>query len=355
VSERPEAIARPRFGIVLLPESLAGFGDLCHETEGTGFDLLGVADSQSVFRELYVALTVAALNTSRIRLGPLVTNPLTRHLVVTASAISSIDELSGGRAVLGIGSGDSAIYTIGAPPATVAGLEDSIATLGQLTSGVPIERHGRRWQVHRSARRVPLYLAAEGPRTLELAGRVADGVIVGLGLTPEVIRLSLAAIERGARTAGRSLADLDVWWFAKTNLADTRQSAVAPITMALAASANHAFRFTLEGKGVPADLHEKIKGLQREYNAHHHEIAGAGNALLTERWGLTEFLADRFGIVGTPDDCVAQIRRAMAAGAHQFVITGFVPEPRAFMRRWSREVAAAVSPRGESRSEDPDE
>ena len=328
--------------MVLLPESIGGFGALCGEAEERGFDLLGVADSQSVFRELYVALTLAALHTTRVRLGPLVTNPLTRHLVVTASAISSIDELSSGRAMLGIGSGDSAIFTLGAPPATVAGLDDAMVTLNQLTSGAPIERGGRTWHVHRSTRRVPIYLAAEGPRTLELAGRVADGVIVGLGLTPEVIRLSLAAIERGARAAGRTLADLDVWWFAKTNVADTREAAVAPITMALAASANHAFRFTLEGKGVPPDLHEKIKGLQREYNAHHHEIAGAGNALLTDRWGLTDFLVDRFGIVGTPDDCVAQIRRAQAAGAHQFIITSFVPDPRAFMRRWSREIAPAV-------------
>lgn len=334
---------------MFLPESLAGFGDLCREAEDTGFDLLGVADSQSIFRELYVALTLAALETSRVRLGPLVTNPLTRHLVVTASAISSIDELSGGRAILGIGSGDSAIFTIGAPPATVSGLEDSIVTLGRLTAGTPIEREGRRWQVHRSARHVPVYLAAEGPRTLELAGRVADGVIVGLGLTPEVIRLSLAAIERGAHAAGRTLAELDVWWFAKTNVADTRDAAVEPITMALAASANHAFRFTLDGKGVPSDLHEKVRGLQREYNAHHHEIAGADNAALTDRWGLTDFLVDRFAIAGTPDDCVTQIRRAMAAGAHQFVITSFVPDPRAFMRRWADEVAAAVLPREDHR------
>ena len=113
---------------------------------------------------------------------------------------------------------------------------------------------------------------------------MADGVIVGLGLTPDVIRLSLAAIERGARAAGRRLADLDVWWFAKTNVADTREAAVAPITMALAASANHAFRFTLEGKGVPPDLHERIKGLQREYDAHHHEIPGAGNAGSSTAW-----------------------------------------------------------------------
>jgi len=338
--------AGARFGIVFLPESLSGFGTLCREAEETGFDLLGVADSQSVFRELYVALAVAARDTSRVRLGPLVTNPHTRHLVVTASAISSIDELSGGRAILGLGSGDSAIFTLGAPPSTVAGLEDAVITLGRLTSGAPVERGGpgatSRWQVRRAARRVPVYLAAEGPRTLELAGRLADGVIVGLGLTPEAIRVSLAAIERGARAAGRALDDLDVWWFAKTNVADTREAAVAPIRMALAASDNHAFRFTLEGKAVPAELHERIRGLQQDYDSHHHEIAGAGNADLTERWGLTEFLRDRFGIAGTPDDCVAQVRRAMAAGARQFIVTSFVPDPRAFMRRFMGEVAAAV-------------
>jgi 5,10-methylenetetrahydromethanopterin reductase len=310
--------------------------------ENSGFDLLGVADSQSVFRELYVALTLAALETRRIRLGPLVTNPLTRHLVVTASAISSVDELSGGRAFLGLGSGDSAIYTLGAPPANLAGLEDAVTTLGRLTDGGPIDRGGRRWQVHRSARRVPVYLAAEGPRTLELAGRVADGVIVGLGLTPEVIRLSLDAIARGARAAGRSPDDLDVWWFAKANVADSREAAVAPIRMALAASANHAFRFTLEGKGVPPDLHERIRGLQREYDAHHHEIAGGDNAALTDRWELTEYLRDRFAIAGTPDDCRAQLRRAVAAGARQFVITGFVPDPASLARRFMGEVAGAA-------------
>jgi 5,10-methylenetetrahydromethanopterin reductase len=335
-------VAGARFGIVFLPESLRDFGPLCREAEATGFQWLGVADSQSVFHELYVALTLAALETSRIRLGPLVTNPQTRHLVVTASAIASLDELSGGRAALGLGSGDSAIYTLGAPPATVAGLEEAIDTLRSLTSGEAVRRAGRIWQVHRARRRVPIYLAAEGPRTLELAGRLADGVIVGLGLTPEVIALSLAAIERGARAAGRTLADVDVWWFAKTNVADSRAAAIGHIKMALAASANHAFRFTLDGKGVAAELHEPIRGLQRAYDAHHHEIAGAGNAGLTDRFGLTEFLVDRFAIAGTPADCVAQIRRAMAAGARQFVITGFVPDPRAFMRRWAHEVAGVV-------------
>ena len=109
------------------------------------------------------------------------------------------------------------------------------------------------------------------------------------------------------------------------------------------ASANHAFRFTLEGKGVPPDLHEKIRALQREYDSHHHELPGAANASLPDRWDLTDFLVDRFAIAGTPADCVAQVERAVEAGARQFLITGFVPDPRAFVRRWMREVAGRVT------------
>src|SRR5262249_57828472 len=91
-------VPQARFGIVVLPETLDGFGALCKDVEDNGFDWLGVADSQSVFRELYVSLTVAALNTTRIRIGPLVTHPLTRHPVLTPSAIPSDPQLSAGRA-----------------------------------------------------------------------------------------------------------------------------------------------------------------------------------------------------------------------------------------------------------------
>jgi alkanesulfonate monooxygenase SsuD/methylene tetrahydromethanopterin reductase-like flavin-dependent oxidoreductase (luciferase family) len=94
---------------------------------------------------------------------------------------------------------------------------------------------------------------------------------------------------------------------------------------------------------VPVDLYERIPGLQREYDAHHHEIAGPGNAGLTDHWGLTEYLSDRFTIAGTPDDCLAQIRRALAAGARQFMVTSFVPDRRAFIRRWMTDIAARVT------------
>jgi len=110
--------------------------------------------------------------------------------------------------------------------------------------------------------------------------------------------------------------------------------------MALAASANHAFRFTLEGK-VAADLHEKIRALQREYNSHHHEIPGRGQRELPDRWDLTEFLVDRFAIAAL-GGLRGQVERAMdaARGSSDHRLRA---GPRAFMRRWAREVADRVT------------
>ena len=335
--------ATARFGIVFLPESLTDFGGLCRETEAAGFDWLGVADSQSVFRELYVALTLAALNTRRVKLGPLVTNPQTRHLVVTASAIASVDELSGGRAVLGLGSGDSAIYTIGAPPATVAGLEDSIADARPAHRG----RAGgpRRAALARAPlgapgadlprRRGPAHARAGRPR-----GRRGD-------LRPGPDAGGHRAVARRASSAAR--ARPGARWTTSTSGGSPRP---AWPTAAPPRSSRSRWRWP-RAPTTPSASRSRARAcrpictrrsarLQREYNAHHHEIAGAANASLPDRWDLTEFLADRFAIAGTPADCVAQLRRAMGAGARQFMITGFVPDPRAFMRRWMKEVAGAL-------------
>jgi 5,10-methylenetetrahydromethanopterin reductase len=323
-----------RFGLLLLPEGLTAFGELCTMAEDAGFGFLGVGDSQSIFGDVYVALAVAAQRTRQLRLGPMVTNPVSRHLVVTASAITSVDELSGGRAVLGLGSGDSALYTVGAPPATLAGLEDAVATLRSLLAGEVVERApGQAWQVQRAGRAVPLYLSAEGPRTLRLAGRLADGVVVGLGLTPEVVEVSLRHLAEGAAEAGRSVDDLDVWWLVKANLGP-----IDDIKMALAASANHAFRFTRAGKALPRDLWERVEGLQGAYRASHHEVREGANAALTDRFGLTDYLAERFALWGGPDDVVRRVERARSAGARQFLLTGFVREPQRFIERWGDEV-----------------
>lgn len=323
--------------MLLLPEDLGAWPELCRASEDVGFTMLGVGDSQSIFRDVYVALTLAAQATSTIRLGPQVTNPVSRHLVVTASAISSVDEVSGGRAVLGIGSGDSALYTVGAPPSTLAGLADALTVLRELTAGRPVSRGSDTWHVQRATRQIPLYLSAEGPKTLRLAGRLADGVVVGLGISPDAVTVALEHLRAGAAEAGRSLDELDVWFLVKANLGP-----IDDIRMAIAASANHAFRFTLEGKGLPAQYHDAINELKAAYRSHHHEVRDGANATLTDRLGLTDYLADRFAFYGEPADCLRQIERAASAGARQFLLTGFVREPLQFIRRWGSDVIAQL-------------
>ena len=108
--------------------------------------------------------------------------------------------------------------------------------------------------------------------------------------------------------------------------------------MAIAASANHAFRFTLDGKALPDRHRAAVQELMAAYRSHHHEVRDGANATLTDRLGLTDYLADRFAFHGEPADCLRQIERAVAAGARRFLVTGFVREPLQFIGRWGAEV-----------------
>src|SRR2546430_3517421 len=107
-------------------QALARWADLASELEGEGVDHLWLIDSQLAMKDVYAGLILAAQRTSRMRLGTGVTNPLTRHPTVTASAIAAVAEVSGGRVVLGLGAGDSAVYGIGWRPARVAQVEAAL-------------------------------------------------------------------------------------------------------------------------------------------------------------------------------------------------------------------------------------
>lgn len=338
------AAARPfRFGTVCLwRDDPARYAEEVAVADDVGFDLVCGGDSQSVYREVYVSLTVAALRTSRTLLGPMVTNPITRHPAVTASAIASIDELSGGRAILGIGSGDSAIRNLGEKAAKLADLRAYIETLQGLLRGETVEWHGKRIHTSWVSRPVPIYMSAEGPKTLELAGEVADGICMHTGTSPEIVADSLAHVRRGAEKAGRDPDDIDVWVMLKTAVADSREEALAEIRMGLAGSAHHAFRFGLEGKYVPEELQDPVLELVRRYDTRVHEVWDGNNRTLSDELGITEFLADRFALVGTPDQCVDRLRALREAGVSQVILPALGPDPAGMLRRLGQEVFPAL-------------
>ena len=321
---------KSKFAGIVIPPSFAGDGLKAFQSslarmEGYGYDALVVPDTQSIWRDLYVTLSVMALATKRVTLWPAVTNPLTRHPAVAASGIATTDELSGGRAVFNLGSGDSAVYNLGMSGAKLAHMREYLLAIRELYANREAMYQGKLIRLMWPSRPVPIYMTGEGPRTLELAGEIADGVVVGTGLQREVVEESLAHIARGAKRAGRTLDDLDIWWFIKWNMDDDKRAAVREMRMTLTASANHAFRFTLEGKHIPDQYKEQIRRLQASYAFHEHESHGEDrhNAQLVEEAGLVDYLAERFTLSGPPGEFRQKLAGLKSLGVHNFLMAFF--------------------------------
>src|SRR6185436_18391373 len=181
--------------------------------EALGYDTVWITDSHLVCRELWVTLTACALGTTRIKLGPGVTVPHTRHWSVAASAIASLEELAPGRVILGIGTGGSSAETMGMSvqrAARLATLDTMVTSIRRLLAGesAPLESGtATRLAWLDRARPVPIYVAGSGPRMLEAAGRLGDGAIMYAGTDPAILRAGLDCIARGAAQQGKRLAD----------------------------------------------------------------------------------------------------------------------------------------------------
>lgn len=332
-----------KFGVGIVPHDLKETAVSAKLAEDQGFDYVGIPDSQSLWRELYLSLSVVANATSNVRIGPTVSNVLTRHPAVAASAIATLNEISGGRAFLGIGSGDSAVLNLGLRPARLAEMEEYIRALRAILSGESHDYKGRSIHVQWSKEPVPIVMSAEGPKTLALAGALADAVIIHSGLTKDVLEDTIARIREGERAAGRPEGSAEVWAFAKCNISDRREDAIDEIKMALVASGHHAFRFTLEGKNVPEELQESVMALQGEYVASEHEQLGeTRNAALSDELGLTDFLAGRFAVVGTPDECLEKVRTIKDAGVDHLLILAISSDSDNIIRRFGQEVIARL-------------
>ena len=331
------------FGVGLAADDVRTLGERARRAEAAGFSRIGIGDSQSVHHDVYVSLTAVALSTHRVRIGPTVSNPVTRHPAVTATAIASLDDVSGGRAFLGLGTGDSALYYLGYRPVSRAALRKYVDAVRRLMSGEEVEWQGGTGHVGWISRPVPILLAAEGPRVLELAGEIADGAIVHTGLSPKQVKDSFQRVETHARAAGRDPAALDLSVFAKCSLDDDPALARRHLRVDMGISAHHAFRDGLEGRDVPPELQEAVLQLIREYDPAQHEQSDDNeNAGLPEKLGLTEFLTERFAIAGTPEYCRERITELIAAGVNRFVITARGPDQDRIVERFGREVISRI-------------
>ena len=195
----------PKFGLNRFDaRSVDLFAADVRRAETLGWDAALQPDSQLRRRDTYVLLAAAARATERIVLGPLLANPVNRHPTVTASSIATIDELAPGRTIIGWGVGDTAVRLAGLRPARVKELEAGTRLMRALLDGEAVEVGAERPATLPHHRPVPIWIAAGGPKTLRMAGSVADGVFIRVGTHHTNIAIAVDAIHAGAVEIGRA-------------------------------------------------------------------------------------------------------------------------------------------------------
>ena len=174
--------------------------------ETAGFSGVGIHDHQHSGRDVFLTLAMAAERTSRLSLYPATTNPVTRHPMVLASLAHSLEEIAPERVRLTVGPGYLAVGNIGRPRATVDAMRRAILTIRGLLQGERLQFNGVETRLRNvSDRPTPVFMTAAGLRMVELAGEVADGALLLVGLHPKAVEAARRRLETGAARAGRSL------------------------------------------------------------------------------------------------------------------------------------------------------
>ena len=340
-TEPADGAATVRFGAIANPTDHGWYREWVTIAEDAGFALLATGDSQSLWSDPFVTLTVGASVSRSARLAITVSNPRTRHPAVVASALTALRKLTGGRVVFGVGSGDSALRNIGIRQAPVAEVGEFAQAVRRLCAGEEITWQGARAAVRWASGAVPIWIAAEGPRTQYLAGQIADGVLLSNALHPAALDSALRQIGAGASAAGRSLADIEIWCMAAMCFAETQVAAIRRLRAILAGTANHVYRGDAAAKGVPAELLPALSALREHYDSRHHASPATAehNARLVEDLGLLEFLAERSVIAGPPERCVERITELGRLGIRNVLVHHQANDPIEFMETFRSSVA----------------
>ncbi|MCH7713326.1 MAG: LLM class flavin-dependent oxidoreductase [Chloroflexi bacterium] len=308
---------------------VARFVSTCEEA---GFDGVGILDTQMLERDVFVSMALAAQATSRIRIASAVLNPVTRHLSVIASAAKTVYELAPGRVEFWIGRGFSSVQTVGVPPATVKQMKECVVTLKSLMTGQDFDFSGRAGKAtsrmrHGSQEIPKIFIAAHGPRTIEVAGEVADGVLLQTGLHPGAIEVARKHLEIGAQRSGRNVDDIEVIHTATTIILDDQKEArevARPMCVQRLMEKSHLPY--LQAAGIEADdLEIPVAELNELYpdipHAEDWEKAKELCAFLPD--DLLAQMCDTIGLIGTPEYCARQVKKAQDNGIdHLYLMTG---------------------------------
>jgi alkanesulfonate monooxygenase SsuD/methylene tetrahydromethanopterin reductase-like flavin-dependent oxidoreductase (luciferase family) len=291
--------------ITLWANDLDAFREDVRAIESFGYDVLTVGDAPFAFHDMYVSLTIAATETTRVMLGTMVGTPFLRHPVSDAGAMASLSDFSGGRAVFTLGSGGGVPQGIGVIPATAEHTGAYLKAMRDLLAGRETTWEGRPVSAMRQVRAVPLLMSAYGPKAQRVAGQVADGAVLAIGSSETqlaALREGVATVREGAADAGRNPDDVEIWVNSHFSVADTWDDAVAPLKDFLATTAAFRLRPKHRMARVPEEFHEAIFELRRRYSMKDHALAGGVNGALVDELGLARVLSGESTVCGTPEE-----------------------------------------------------
>lgn len=307
--------------------------------EAAGFDGYLITDSQNLWMECWVALTVVAQVTERMGVGVYVTNPITRHPAVTASAAATLQELSDGRVLLGVGRGDSALANIGFGLVPLAGFEVYLVRLQGYLRGedVPFDHRADPFDVpHIDALgygkaapaskirwlpterpKVPVDIAASGPRVIELAARHADGVTLAVGADVERLQDGIRAARQAREDAGLDPASLAV-----SALVPVAVNPDLEVAQGMAAGGVASIgRWLVQQRSAGTmrlddQTRDELLAATASYDMTRH-----GETATTQATVLTPAVVDRFAVVGPPDRCVERLRPLLDLGLSKIILS----------------------------------
>jgi probable F420-dependent oxidoreductase len=328
------------FGVTFMADPpVSGVVDSAVLAESNGFSHVWLWDSHVLWQEVYPIFTLMAAQTQAIHIGPCVTNPVTRDPTVTAAAMATLNEISGGRMEMGIGRGDSAQRVLGRGPVPVAALEQACVLIRELAEGREADVDGTPIRLKWSqGHRLPVWVAAYGPQALRCAGRVADGLILQLA-DPFIIEWALRYLREGAEEAGRDPADIKVMAAAPAYLSDDLAHAREQVRWFPALVSNHVVDLIqrYHGAELPAGLTDYIAARER-YDYAHHGRAGSDNAGF-----VTDEVVDRFCVIGTAEQVTQRLSHLADLGVDQFNVYAMVDDRQSLISGLGREVIPSFS------------
>lgn len=289
--------------------------------ERDGWDGITFTDSQNLVGDPFVAVAVASRVVDRLRFATGVTNPFTRHPAALANAAVTVQEESGGRFVLGVGRGDTALFHLGRKPMPVADFSRRVTDVQRYLAGDTVDCDGFAsrlvWLSRTTQPKVPLDIAASGPKVIGFAGGLAERVTFAVGADPTRLAWAIDRVRTAAVAAGRDPDDISLGAFVNVGCHPDVGVARELISGGVAAFAHFSAMPGSTGAGL--DDHGKAVAAEvgRRYDSRRHLDNRADHTRALD----AEFV-DRFAIVGPPAHCVERLDELSALGIDRFVVTG---------------------------------